>query len=213
MDILLFFCAYTRSMITRAPRYRAASVGLAFVMGTIVFALVFAFVNPRLRPHEPLTPPAQRHAGILELSHLPHSAADPPKTWRLQDHAGKIVLVNYFATWCPPCKAELPDLLSLARQDAPRDVVFVAVSLDTPDDRSPPRPIEPLLRQFAQDHALPFPILLPASNTTLLLDRPAIPQTFLYDRQGRRARAIMGQFDSRDIAQSLEELLKEPSGL
>ena len=127
---------------------------------------------------------------------------------RLSDHKGKLVVVNYFATWCPPCIAEIPDLEELQKEFAPRGVVFIAISMDRTGER-PDMTREQVLEAFLKQHAFTWPILLPPADHPLWRTEFPIPQTYLYDRQGRKARSILGGVGGQGVKASLEELLKE----
>src|SRR5205823_5200903 len=107
-------------MLTSSPKTRPApSLCLAFLPRIPVFALPFALINHFAPFHEPLDPPDKRPTTSIDMPELSMAGVkltDPAKPWRLQDHQGHIVLVNYFATWCGPCNQELPELRTLAQQ-------------------------------------------------------------------------------------------------
>ncbi len=184
-------------------------MGLAFIVGVAVFAITFeAFKIWGPQEHVRLEPPERRMAGGLEMPLL----AEPgtaPALWRLEDQAGKVVVVNYFATWCGPCLEELPEFRALARQYAPRGVVFAAVGIDLDGEQQPGVSRETVLWQFAREHALPFVVLVPPANDLMLRMRPPVPQTFVFDRHGRRARLIVGGIGGQNLMATLEDLLAE----
>jgi len=182
-------------------------IGLAFVTGILVFFVVIQVMNrfQGERP-EPLTPVAERKPGDFQ-AHYFKPAGDPE--WRLKDQLGKVVVVNLFATWCGPCREELPELKSLAREYAPKGVVFVSLSLDQDGDVLN-RPRAEVLGDFITREDLPFPVLIPAKGSMMWqTGNIPIPQTFLYDKQGRSARTIVGSIEKRGLRSSLDELLKE----
>jgi len=200
----------TSTTATRRLR-TGMGMGAAFLIGVATFAAVFAILRyfNLGNTYEPLTPLTQRTAGALEMPVLSGAGDTTSVDWSLHDQAGKVVVVNYFATWCGPCMEELPDLIAVAKEFGPRGVVVVAVSLDQDNEREKDTPRETVLRAFAKDKALPFPILVPPADSILWKSSMPIPQTYLYDRQGRRARTILGGFDTKNLRASLEELLKE----
>jgi len=103
----------------------------------------------------------------------------------LASYRGRVVLLNFWATWCPPCVAELPSLERLHRALGPEGLVVLTVATDEDETE---------LRQFVAQHALTLPILkdpggrLAASqyHTT------GYPETFLLDREGRLVEHTVG---------------------
>ncbi len=122
------------------------------------------------------------------------------KPWRLGEHRGKVVLVNYWATWCPPCRAETPGLVSLANEHKSNGLEVVGISLD--EDIGAIRP-------FVDEYEVPYPILLPADRTTLSLVAEVLPTTVLYDRQGRMAKLYTGAVSESVFKADVEILLRE----
>lgn len=120
--------------------------------------------------------------------------------WRLDERRGKVVLVNYWATWCPPCRVETPGLVRLANEHKSRGLEVVGISLD--EDLGAIRP-------FVVEYEVPYPILLPADRTNLSLTVEALPTTVLYDRQGRMAKRYTGAVSESIFRADVESLLRE----
>ena len=100
------------------------------------------------------------------------------KTWTLQDLHGKVVVVNFWATWCPPCRKEMPDLEALYQRFAPKGLVILAISDEDPAKVQP----------FIAEHHFTYPILLdPGRKVNDLFHVEGIPKTFVYDREGQLA--------------------------
>jgi peroxiredoxin len=94
----------------------------------------------------------------------------------LSELRGKVVLVNFWATWCPPCRKEIPDLETLYGRFSSQGLVVLGIS-----DEDVTK-VEPFVRQ----HAILYPVLLdPKSTVTRLFELHGIPNTFLFDRSGR----------------------------
>ena len=100
------------------------------------------------------------------------------KSWQLQALHGKVVLVNFWATWCPPCRKEMPDLDALYQQFKQQGLVVLAIS---DEDRDKVQP-------FVIGHHTTYPVLLdPGSKVHDLFQVEGIPKSFVYDRDGKLA--------------------------
>ncbi|HEV8145583.1 MAG TPA: TlpA disulfide reductase family protein [Bryobacteraceae bacterium] len=98
------------------------------------------------------------------------------KEWKLSALRGKVVLVNFWATWCPPCRKEMPDLATLHSEFGPRGLVILAIS----DEEL--AKVEPFIKQYSYS----FPILLdPGRTVHTLFGVDGIPKSFVYDRDGK----------------------------
>jgi peroxiredoxin len=98
------------------------------------------------------------------------------KPWTLQGLHGKVVLVNFWATWCPPCRKEMPDLDKLYQEFKDQGLLILAIS---DEDISKVQP-------FIAEHRYTYPILLdPGSKVHKLFVVEGIPKSFLYDRDGK----------------------------
>jgi peroxiredoxin len=98
------------------------------------------------------------------------------RPWTLKDLKGKVVMLNFWATWCPPCRKEMPDLESLYKQFASQGLLVLGVSDDDPDK----------VREFVQKQGTTYPVLLdPGSRVNHLLHIEGIPKTFVFDREGK----------------------------
>ncbi len=118
------------------------------------------------------------------------------KAWHLRELKGKVVLVNFWATWCPPCRKEMPDLEALYQEFKGKGLVVLAVS---DEDRAK---VEP----FVAEKKYTFPVLLDAGRkVSEQLRIEGIPKTFLYDRAGKLAAQSI---DMRTRGQFLKLLAK-----
>jgi cytochrome c biogenesis protein CcmG, thiol:disulfide interchange protein DsbE len=97
---------------------------------------------------------------------------------RMADFQGKVVLVNFWATWCPPCRMEIPDFVELQRALGPQGLQVVGISLDD-EGASKVGP-------FATQHRVNYPMLVNGHGAAIAYGGiTAVPTTFLLDRQGR----------------------------
>jgi peroxiredoxin len=98
------------------------------------------------------------------------------KEWHLQDLRGKVVLVNFWATWCPPCRKEMPDLDALYNKFKDRGFVVLAISDEEAAKVSP----------FIAERKVSYPVLLdPGRKVNDAFIVEGIPKSFVYDRGGK----------------------------
>jgi thiol-disulfide isomerase/thioredoxin len=123
-------------------------------------------------------------------------------TLRLSELRGRVVLLDFWATWCPPCRAELPWLVPLARRYESRGVVFVAMSQDNPDGQR----LE--VSRFASQ--LPGFSRFAALGTYEVgrdFGAEALPTLYVIDRSGRIAATKVGATEEPEVARALERAL------
>jgi peroxiredoxin len=157
--------------------------------------LIFTLIS-RFAPRSTAVSPDHRQA----LSDFAMPDLDG-KTWNLDDHRGKIVIVNFWATWCPPCRHETPDLVAVANRYADKGVDAVGVSLDKGDPED--------IRKFASEQKIPYPVVRPQADTPFVSGIRSIPVTLLIDRQGRIARTYNGMVSKDELTADLDRLLAE----
>lgn len=124
--------------------------------------------------------------------------------WSLAEHRGKIVLVNFWATWCGPCKAETPDLVRVYERYRGKGVTIAAVSMDEDPAKVVPR--------FLARYGVEYPVLIPAAASPITEAVESLPTSFLVDQQGRIARTWVGMLHEEELTMNIEELLAEGSG-
>lgn len=117
-------------------------------------------------------------------------------TWRdgqkvqsfAQATAGKVVLLNIWATWCGPCRREIPDLVTLSSELAPKGVVVVGVSVDDNDDRLR------TVKNFVEKSRITYMNVIDNDNKDIARHYgvQSIPMTLIIDRQGKIVEKIIG---------------------
>ena len=112
----------------------------------------------------------------------------------LKQYAGKVVVLNVWGSWCPPCRKEAPAMVAAARQLMPKGVVFLGI--DTRDASAPNA------LAFQRTYDVPYPSLYDPAGRTLLAFRgifplSAIPSTLVIDAQGRVAATIIGEIPTQ----------------
>jgi peroxiredoxin len=114
------------------------------------------------------------------------------KTYRLSDYRGKWVLVNYWATWCPPCREELPELEVFYVNHKDKDAVVLGVAME--------RIKKERLQKFVDEQFLSYPILMTKPAASTELGRvPGLPTSYLIDPQGELAARQVGPVTLKDL--------------
>ncbi|MCS6999565.1 MAG: TlpA disulfide reductase family protein [Bacteroidota bacterium] len=117
------------------------------------------------------------------------------KTVRLSEYAkGKVVFLNFWATWCPPCRREIPDIVELSREMS-NDLVVIGISLDDGSDA------KAKVIKFAMDKGITYINIVPSATFStkaiaeaysVIAPINAIPTTFIFDRNGNHKQTIIG---------------------
>ena len=121
----------------------------------------------------------------------------------LVDYRGKVVILNVFASWCDPCKAEAPILEQEQQQLIKHSATIVGVTyLDNTTDS----------QQFVRQWHITYPVLRDIDgNFVRSFGTTGVPETFVIDRHGHVAALRRFQLDNRWLAQTLPAILKEPA--
>jgi cytochrome c biogenesis protein CcmG/thiol:disulfide interchange protein DsbE len=125
------------------------------------------------------------------------------KTVRLSDYRGKVVLLDFWATWCGPCKIEIPWFMEFERKYKDRGFAVIGVSMDEEGWEA--------VRPFVADRAVNYRIVIGSDETaTHYGGVEALPTTFLIDRDGRIAATHVGLASKSSFQNGIEELLQAP---
>jgi thiol-disulfide isomerase/thioredoxin len=120
---------------------------------------------------------------------------------RLSDYRGKVVLLNFWATWCPPCRAEMPDLVRLQREYGPRGLQVVGVTYP-PERRA-------RVRSFTRRLQVNYPIALGTRETkAAFTPDETLPLTVIIDREGMIRGFIAGILLPEEFEQQVKPLLR-----
>ena len=116
------------------------------------------------------------------------------KTWTLSELRGKVVLVNFWATWCPPCRKEMPDLEALYNRFKDQGLVILAISDEEAEKVQP----------FITERKITYPVMLdPGRKVNELFQVEGIPKSFVYNREGK---LVAQSIDMRTQGQFLQML-------
>lgn len=121
------------------------------------------------------------------------------KSIQLSDLKGKVVFLNQWATWCPPCRAEMPAIEKLYQSMDKSKVAFVMLSLDEDPQK---------VRQLVDQKKFTFPVYVPGSQLPEAFNTQAIPTTLILDSEGKIAQRIegMANYDTDEFRQYLLSL-------
>ena len=120
----------------------------------------------------------------------------------LKNFKGKVIFLNFWATWCGPCKEEMPSMEALQLQFKDKDFLFLTISVDYEGAKP--------VRDFIAKHRYTFPVLIDQKGETLdLFDVKGIPTTFIIDKQGTLLGIAIGprNWKSPEVITLLNQLI------
>lgn len=161
-----------------------------FLFGSmaIAFALIGAYFSfQRLKP----TVPQQSAATFLFTQTLPDTHGTPQI---LSQWKGKILLVNFWATWCPPCVEEMPELVALQKEMGARNVQIIGIGIDSAAN----------ITEFSIKHKIDYPLYIAGMNGTELSKRfgnqaGVLPYTVLIDADGQTKKTYLGRLKMEQL--------------
>jgi len=119
--------------------------------------------------------------------------------WSLHSNRGSVVLLNFWGTWCEPCRAETPLLVKIAGEYADRGVKVFGVSLDEGETE--------LVRKFVTEYRVGYPILMPPAGSPLF-GMDEVPTTLLIDAEGRLQEKYVGAVPENILRADIERVAK-----
>src|SRR5438132_10232507 len=123
---------------------------------------------------------------------------------RLSDYLGKVVVLDFYATWCEPCRDETPHLVQMQSQYESQGFQIVGLNVGGDDDREE-------VPGFAKDFQIQYPLGFPDDELvdTYLKDNQNIPQTFVFDRDGQLVKRFIGydKQDGRELDRIVQQVL------
>ena len=158
------------------------------------------------RTNLPMPPVSASHGESLPVA----SGGSPRGGWTqpdgrrvsLEDLRGQVVVLDFWATYCPPCREEIPHLVRLQKQFGAQGFKVIGLNVGGPEDR-------PKVPEFVKLYGIQYELAEPDPDTTrlFLADNSAIPQTFVLDRRGRLVRHFVG-YDA-EVASELERAVSD----
>ncbi len=169
------------------------AVGLVSLLAGV---LLFKLIQPGAGEHSPTSP-----ATDIELHSIPLTDLDGTET-RLVDWQTEILIVNFWAPWCAPCRREIPTLIEVHRDYAARGVRVLGIAFDG----------EAAVRRFADEYRIDYPLFLTGNASAMYnaaFDNPSgsLPYTAILGRDQRILFQHNGELTSQQLREQLEALL------
>jgi len=164
----------------------------------VAFLLAFGCAHPGTEKGGAQAPAA---AGDIGSQAAEFELADVAGTKvHLSDFKGKVVILDFWATWCGPCRVEIPEFVKLQDKYRDKGLAIVGLSLDAEGAS--------VVRPFAKEHDINYTMLLATDDTARLYGGiVGIPTTFILDRQGRIVKKFVGVVPPETLEQAIQPLL------
>ena len=156
-----------------------------------------SYIKSMIMPSKAIDTTKRQTISSLDLSLKSiHNASD----FNLKDQKGKVILINYWATWCPPCRGEMPSLQSLYN-DYQDKIVFVFLTQDEKNK----------VDKFYDDNNYNLPTYNMMSNPSPEINTRTLPTTFIIDKNGKLALKEVGasNWNSSSVRKMLDNLIAE----
>lgn len=113
----------------------------------------------------------------------------------------KVIFLNLWATWCGPCRVEMPSIQKLYEKTQSEDIVFVMLALDKDGE-------EPKIRNYIEKNNFTFPVVMPSGGLSAQLNVPTIPTTFIISKEGKIVHQKIGttNYDTEKYRKMLQDL-------
>ncbi len=143
-------------------------------------------------------PPADTAVSALMQLAMPDPVGQQRK---MSEWQGKVLLVNFWATWCPPCVAEMPELEALQAERGSKGLQIVGIGIDSPSN----------IREFSEKHKITYPLLVGGLQGTEVSrsfgnETGGLPFTVLIGTDGLVKQAYMGRLDLQKVRADLDSL-------
>jgi peroxiredoxin len=164
---------------------------IVWLLALIVAIIIFYMISPTSVQHPSSTSSTTNaEAPSFTLSDIDgHSVS-------LSNYGGKVIILDFWAPWCPPCRREIPDFISLQNQYASQGLQIIGIGLDQPNN----------VASFVQEHGINYPVVVGSNAITNLYGGiSGIPTTFVIDRRGN----IINKFEGFTNRSIFEEEIKK----
>ena len=168
---------------------------LVFVAIAILSAVFGAYVS--VKKQSSVEPDSSAVATLMKAN-LPDTQG---QTHVLSEWRGKVLLVNFWATWCPPCVEEMPELVELQNSSEVKNLQIVGIGVDSPSN----------IQQFTKKYQISYPILMAGMEGTEIAralgnQAGGLPFTVLLDSEGRVRQTYLGRLNMNQVKADLANL-------
>jgi thiol-disulfide isomerase/thioredoxin len=176
---------------------------LAGITGVVIFLFVHLSGDPRGGPIQLGSSKAEACTkGARDCLPEVNYMDTQGKAYTPKSLTGQVVIVNFWGTFCPPCKKEIPDLSAAYDKYKDKGLVVLGVMSDDPSDSE--------LLNFASDFQMTYPIVRSSSDIQVAFGYPdKLPTTFVFSRGGKQVFSKIGALRADEIKQIIEPLLAE----
>lgn len=145
--------------------------------------------------------PAQLHAGLRVGQAAPNFKATTTsgQSVSLENYRGYVLIMDFFTTWCPPCKAAIPHLVELNRKYGKQGLQILGQSMDEDGERA--------VKAFAGEYKINYPVALTPEQIQVDYGIISVPVVFVIDKKGKVAEIYRGFSD--EIGRSMDNLVKK----
>ena len=136
------------------------------------------------------------NAAALAEANLTFEDVSSGQTHRLSDYKGKWVVVNYWATWCPPCLEELPELIHFHEKHKSSDAVVVGINMEDLEGER--------LNRFLEENFVNYPVGVRMSDAQMIGPIPGLPTTYLVSPGGGVVAREVGAVHSKELEEFID---------
>jgi peroxiredoxin len=166
------------------------------IYGIVALALLGLYVAGRRTARKPKATASGNAAPDFTLTDI------DGKKLALSDYRGKVVLLDFWATWCTPCRAEIPHFVEMQQKYGPQGFQIIGISMD--DDAKP-------VREFAKEYKMNYPIAVGDDKLAESFGGVlGLPVNFIIDRDGRIVKKFLGATEVSTFDKEVEALLAQP---
>ncbi len=150
------------------------------------------------------TPPEER--GLNRPAPAIEGTLTTGAHFRLSDYKGKVVLINFWGTWCPPCRQELPDLIAVQKKYEGRGFTIIGMAENHDPSFTEPQ-YRAALQGFMTQTGITYPNVPVPEGAKAAYGLEAFPTSFLIDKQGNVVYSTVGPINPADLGERIEKLL------
>jgi len=151
-----------------------------------LITLGFALCSCSKKDHQPIAESSVEVGSVAPDFVLKDTAGNDTALSSLR---GKVVLLEFWATWCPPCKESIPELVELDKKYRERGFMVLGISLDTDSDAAAK------VARFSSSHGITYPVLIADENVSMTYKVMSIPTSFLIGKDGTIIASYIGYFE------------------